>query len=1540
MSALLTVGLLGITAAKILLRANDHGDAADVLSDVAEGADLLARHRSARGVVALGRRVTKRLDAALLENPEYRAISPNDHAAVVADITDLIEKRLADPHWMIDAVVEPERLTEDLLEHGGRQQQQSHGKNSEAALLHGILLRAVVEEVARYAPDSPDFAPQALAQLVKDAEAIRAGVDDLIGRPTAGAIYATDAVGYWADIGNLAPAELLDRDNDLAELATFATCNATGDDAWWGYEAKPLAGKTAILTWFALHPPRGVTPIIHAIRSTRADTTTRIGALTALYAQLARVAGRDVVPQPTGTRVDVYRTEALIEEAVACCQALTPPTRLVIIIDGIDEDAYYDTLTGRHDQPSILSALPATLPPGAHVLIARRSNPALPNDLNTGANGAAHPLHSRTVWRVLTDSAHSKDNIDPTTIDDLMRPRGGSDYGYEIAAYLTAAAAPLTISDLTALIQQGRPDARANPVAIQDLINATPGRNLDNALTPLRGRGGFVLGHDTVRARIIECLATTPRPDDSDDDRAAHVAWEHRALAPWRTRIRAWANTYAEQGWPDDTPDYALSSAYRALLQDADGADEGNTLQDLADVLTNPRRIRTIRNIQGTDIATLTQLHETEGWALGRSEFDEDNVYHLARLIHTDEHLTTSAQLIPWALPGIYARLAKPAIATNLANAIPDLGKRVRALAETAQGWTAMGYVDQARIVADQCLLAAADITDDLSRAHAMAGVAQALARAGCVNQAREGAQQGRNALYSAGITAPWDESTLMKGFVEIALGVARALADVGQGDLALDLAMMTPEPENQAGALVRITQALTNGGHVDYAHNAIDLALETINRIDDPIERVASLATTSRSLNDAGYLNEAAQAADRTLSTDLESLEPWRRTRVLTDIAPALVAVGRTDQILAMIRNVNDREERDAVVGSIAQALAQSEHVGISIKMSQDITDLNVQARVLAKAARFLSTDGDKELALKTASRALAASQSAAHPWDRWFSVSETAIALATAGDVEQALSVAGDIADPLVRVSTISGIVHALAAAGNTDQALQVAADIDDLQVRVSATSAVVRALAVVGQVTEAIDAARDIVDLPVRAELLTDMALALTDAGDTAQALRVAEEARNAALAADELQHHEWTLTDIARALAEAGNINHAVHVVEQVLDGTQNFVDPYHQARVLAIIAQVLADIGQADPARRIALEAARALHDLPPAFDWDRGGGRAAVRLQVTRALILSGDIIGTNGVIPAQQDRAQALADAARTRAVAGYNDEARVAADGAISTAVDISDPWSQICTLTDVASTLAGRHPDQAREAASKAADAAESVASARLRALAYARAAQALVDSGSIDEAYRAALMAFYTLPHIPDHDLNAAVPARVARALAAAGADEKALQTARQALGIAARSSSGRESSESDFEAAVLADIVRSIAMAGDPSFAIEAASEIGVPYISAQAFAAAARGAAASRQGGHSQQAALSAYATAQRILDPGLRSRVLADVASALAVGNGNTEAILSAVAASWCASHSLASCWAPLTAVAPDLTGRIASLLAHDQAS
>src|SRR6201993_1050744 len=88
----------------------------------------------------------------------------------------------------------------------------------------------------------------------------------------------------------------------------------------------------------------------------------------------------------------------MAQAAAACQQA---GGRLVLVVDGLDEDRGVTTGPGAH---SIAGLLPASPPNGMRVIVAGRPNPPIPDDVPDW-----HPLRDPAIIRSLRTSPYARD---------------------------------------------------------------------------------------------------------------------------------------------------------------------------------------------------------------------------------------------------------------------------------------------------------------------------------------------------------------------------------------------------------------------------------------------------------------------------------------------------------------------------------------------------------------------------------------------------------------------------------------------------------------------------------------------------------------------------------------------------------------------------------------------------------------------------------------------------------------------------------------------------------------------------------------------------------------------------------------------------------------------------------------------------------------------------------------------------------------------------------------------------------------------------
>ncbi|MGH3708777.1 MAG: trypsin-like peptidase domain-containing protein [Pseudonocardiaceae bacterium] len=165
---------------------------------------------------------------------------------------------------------------------------------------------------------------------------------------------------YQAQVRDIAPDRLLDREEELDELVGF--CAGDQPYAWW--QAGPWAGKSALMAWFVLHPPAGVDVVSFFVTARLAGQSDSDACTDALIEQLAALLGESPATLLT-TKARRGIMLRLLEDAAS--RAREAGHRLLMMIDGLDEDS--------GTTPSIAALLPRRPPPEVRILVASRPHP-------------------------------------------------------------------------------------------------------------------------------------------------------------------------------------------------------------------------------------------------------------------------------------------------------------------------------------------------------------------------------------------------------------------------------------------------------------------------------------------------------------------------------------------------------------------------------------------------------------------------------------------------------------------------------------------------------------------------------------------------------------------------------------------------------------------------------------------------------------------------------------------------------------------------------------------------------------------------------------------------------------------------------------------------------------------------------------------------------------------------------------------------------------------------------------------------------------
>lgn len=489
------------------------------------------------------------------------------------------------------------------------------------------------------------YADRALADRVRPVR----GDTDVTAQPVAVPVRSA----YLEQVRRTAPPRLVGRDDELHQLDRFCTAPHGEQYVWW--RAAAWAGKSALMSWFVLHPPPRTRVVSFFVTARYAGQSDRTAFADVLMEQLAQLLRRPMPTFLTPATRDAHLLGMLGDAARACQER---GQRLVLVVDGLDEDR--GVVMGP-DAYSIAAVLPGRPAGGMRVIVAGRPNPPVPADVPDD-----HPLRDPGIVRVLDESPHAK-VIRTDAERELDRLLDGTPAEQDLLGLLTAAGGGLSGADLAELTGW-------SPRQVDRQLHTVAGRTFARRATGWRDGTGpevYLLGHEELRNSAIRFLGAA-------------------RLDGYRERLHTWADHYRDQGWPKQTPEYLLRG-YHRMLHDA------GDLPRMVDCATDQARHHRMLELTGGDTTALTEIAATMDAIRTQPTPDLKIMGRLA--VHRD-HLAERNTNIPTDLPAVWAALGQPTRAEALARAITNPQRRDRALSGVVKAVAGRGDRTRAQILA------------------------------------------------------------------------------------------------------------------------------------------------------------------------------------------------------------------------------------------------------------------------------------------------------------------------------------------------------------------------------------------------------------------------------------------------------------------------------------------------------------------------------------------------------------------------------------------------------------------------------------------------------------------------------------------------------------------------------------------------------------------------------------------------------------------------------------------------------------------------
>ncbi|MFF0422997.1 hypothetical protein ACFYUJ_01120 [Streptomyces sp. NPDC004520] len=698
---------------------------------------------------------------------------------------------------------------------------------------------------------------------------------------------------YWEQVRRIAPAELVGREEELADLADF--CRTGAGYVWWRADA--WAGKSALMAWLALAPPPGVRIVPFFITARLGAQNDAVAYVDVVLEQLAELAGEGLPALLTAATREAHLLRLYRTAARACAAR---GERLVLLVDGLDEDRGVTTGPDAH---SIAALLPYDLP----VIVAGRLNPPLPADVP-----GDHPLRDPSIVRILTPSPKAR-AIRVEAERELKHFLTGGGLPYDLLALVTASGGGLTADDLAELTGDV-------PYRVRDVLRTGPGRTF-----AVRGEA-YLLAHEELASGAREMLG-------------------RRELDRWRAVLHSWAEEWRGRGWPDGTPDYLLHG-YVAMLREA-----GDVERMLACALDERRHERLLTETGGIGGA-LAEVRAAGGAVLEGGERD-GLVATMLRLGFRRSELTRRNGDVPACLAASWAAAGQVDRAVAMVRG-EHRSATVRGLCAIAERLLGCGRREEAEALVAEAEGLVLNEASRWERDHMTGFLAPLLLVTGALTRAEHlvfavGNTDGRSRLVPAllGALCAAGEYERAAGHargeqdddlrIEAVDRVCRALLAVGRVDEAEGVLRGVAGDDEELGPvfLVDGSRALREAGHEERGGALLDEALEALDAAGGPR---AAPREAVRALIAAGEFAYGEQGMeDKYWAYELAAAGAWDRARaavadaakatrsfVLRRVADGLREAGRLDEageVMAEIQPDYTEQSRKDLAMAFVQA-------------------------------------------------------------------------------------------------------------------------------------------------------------------------------------------------------------------------------------------------------------------------------------------------------------------------------------------------------------------------------------------------------------------------------------------------------------------------------------------------------------------------------------------------------------------------------------------------------------------------------------------
>lgn len=1139
---------LGTSIVKLLLIASGQGALATA---VGEGAGLLAKFRRTLEIGGNRAVFAEKIadDAAKQLLREHQGISEADWHVATRQTATLIdqlsekERLAAGYNW--------EELRRTLLDLAGTDLRSSLADESARQAFNWVIEVACQRIVGCFTEK------EALTAILESVEEVRAGIQRLADRPAGASQTRAVVADHLEVVRDLAPDPLEDREREIAELTEFVHGTP---DTWYAMEAGMISGKTALMSSFALNPPSDVHIVSFFIRRMGGDGNDWRSFSFVAGAQLAEILGDEYTERVSEPASQNTEFRQLLRRAATACQSDENPRPLVLVIDGVDEDSYYE----RPDDAaakSILSLLPRHLPEGVKLVTASRPNPRMPEDI---------VCNTSRVIASLKPSPIAQEKINQKDIETFFK----SDLAVDIGAFLAACGGSLTVDELRQLIARRRRLENVPTREIKACVDHSPGRMLMRVDVGFGDREipSYTLGHDAVLRAVLREISPDSFGEDGGEDEVWWAQVRKKSLGPYRKIIQQWVMDRAGKGWGRETPNYMLSEACFDIMYNS-----GTCWVTCVQTVFNVGRYDVIWSRFGKRSRVLKMINRECYMILDR---ERETVFEkmLFSLLDVVRFRELQVRLSGYVLGMFelhithFGMTAEKALDTLLS--IDDPNFRIKGLREVLA--TILGsekeldYLPIINKVVNSLSLSSTfrdEITSSVINEILNVGFSSSVdcvelrlvfnARIALVDEMLRSFGLGSGKLC---------RQKVLEGYcypAQDAIEISKLASTLEHAALQIN------DLEVRVGVLMNLAQACVNVDMNDDAIRIVENCLTAHRDFDDYGLQIVAMRKAAGVLVAVDMLEQARCIAIGAKEIANHIHEPDLHAKAMVEIVGALAAAGNLSEI---------------------------QHAAQGILDPWWTTVARPEVLFYSRIACVLAELGEKAEAEQIAGRVDSMIRSlSGYPSWSW-SPSDVIGALAHVGMIERARRIAAQLlersdmpraffGDYRSRAKSLLEVVDALAHAGMCEDAERIASEIDDFKSRGRAIAIVVHALVDANMVGTAVTLAKNLktevefIDFLQRLEVLPDVVDAMSCVG-------VSDDVGIVATRFDDFETYGDTFVKIIRMFADMGVVEQVKKMVAVCLRSTENVVDSPLMPEFVVEIVDALVSLGEIECALRL------------------------------------------------------------------------------------------------------------------------------------------------------------------------------------------------------------------------------------------------------------------------------------------------------------------------------------------------------------------